>query len=111
MSETLTFLVQGSEPEPYTVTIIRDAANVTARCTCAAGIIGTYCKHRVALLTGESVEIVSPNAVEAAAIPQWVAGTDVEHAIAELRQAESRLEVAKREVASLKKALARALNN
>lgn len=50
MTEIFGFKVQGSEIDPYLVIFKISGANVTATCTCPAGISGTYCKHRVNLM-------------------------------------------------------------
>jgi len=111
--ETLEFLVQGSETEPYKVRFSRDGNNLTARCTCRAGQVGTYCKHRLGMLEGKTDNIVSGNESEVAVVQSWLPGTDVEAALNELREAKQRVEAAqkelKRELEGYKKKLARVL--
>lgn len=64
MASRLTFLVQGSEPEPYTVRFERDGDRLTAACTCAAGESGQYCKHRIRLLQGDLTGLVGGDNVD-----------------------------------------------
>jgi hypothetical protein len=103
------FLVQGSDSEPYRVIFSKNAANLRATCTCRAGEVGQYCKHRIRIIDGDSTGIVSDNMSAVPEIKIWAIGSDVERAILELRDAEQQLEEAKRRVASYKKKLARTL--
>jgi len=109
--EEITFLVQGSAPEPYVVRFKKDGGNLTAHCTCPAGVIGQYCKHRFRILDGCAEGIVSDNVAAVAAVASWLTGSDVETALRDVRAAEDRLETAKSELSACKKKLARALVN
>ncbi|MDD3180602.1 MAG: hypothetical protein PHQ04_09650 [Opitutaceae bacterium] len=107
----ITFLVQGSAVEPYVVRFTKNGSNLTAHCTCPAGVIGQYCKHRFRILKGDNEGIVSGNQEQVKEVASWLSGTDVETALHDVRSAEERLEAAKREFAVFKKKLARALMN
>jgi uncharacterized Zn finger protein len=109
--DEIIFLVQGSEAEPYKVTFSKNGDNLRARCTCRAGIMGQYCKHRLNILCGELESIVSNNQSDVAAVTSWLPGSDVEEALLKLAEAESTLAKAQAEVSGLKKALARKLAN
>lgn len=105
------FLVSGSQPEPYEVIVKVVGKNLTATCTCAAGVNGQHCKHRLSLLTGDASALISDNEVEATELPHLLQGTDVEAAIAELTAAENDAIRAKKRVSDAKKVLGRALSN
>ena len=106
------FKVQGSAPEPYEVTFVRRTdKNLSAACTCQAGVMGQYCKHRFAIMAGDATGIVSPNTADVAVVKSWVAGTDVEAALIRLTEAEDQLEKAKRNVSAMKKQVAAALKD
>ena len=107
--EEITFLVQGSAPEPYVVRFKKDGGNLTAHCTCPAGVVGQYCKHRFRILDGCAEGIVSDNAVAVSTVAAWLPGSDVEAALREVRAAEDRLETAKSDLSACKKRLARSL--
>lgn len=107
--KTLTFKVQGSEPEPYTTTFKRNGTNLTAHCTCRAGEVGQYCKHRLNIVQGITKGIVSGNEADVSTVVSWLSGTDVEKALQQVREAEKRFEQAKKELDGFKKELARAL--
>jgi uncharacterized Zn finger protein len=100
------FLVQGSAIEPYKVTFQKTEQHLSASCTCPAGINGQYCKHRFSILRGEIEGIVSNNLTEVKTIVDLLAGTDIEDALIEMKQAEIDAERAKKILAATKKKVA-----
>ncbi len=107
--ETIIFKVQGSASEPYTVLFKRSGTNFTAHCSCPAGKVGQYCKHRINILDGKSTGIVSGNESDIQTIMLWLKGTDVELALNQVREMEEKLESMKKQLDGFKKKLARAL--
>jgi DNA ligase (NAD+) len=108
MSE-IVFRVQGSEAEPYRVSFAKNGDNLTARCTCRAGYMGQFCKHRLDILCGDTGAIVSDNLADVTIVTSWLTGSDVEAALHRLAAAEATLAKAQAEVSGLKKALAKKL--
>ena len=106
--EEICFLVKGSAEEPYGVTFRKSANNLSAYCTCPAGMNGQYCKHRIKILCGVTHGIVSGNEVKVQIVTSWLPGTDVEVALSAVLDAEKQYEKAKLELSSAKKRLARA---
>lgn len=110
--QTLAFLVQGSAPEPYQVDFaLGDSGNITATCTCPAGAMGQYCKHRFNILAGDLTGIASGNEPDVALVSSWLPGSDVERALTALGDAEREFRVAKSRVAAAKKAIAKAMSD
>ena len=107
----LTFRVQGSAKEPYEIIFIKDGDSLTAICDCPAGTHGNFCKHRVGILDGKTAGITSENADQVQTVVGWLAGTDVEAALHELRRLEQAPDTAKSKLAVAKKKLARAMNS
>jgi hypothetical protein len=108
--DKITFLVQGSAAEPYEVVFkLRDYNNLSAYCTCQAGQKGTYCKHRLNILRGETRGIIGGNLDDVKTVLSWLPGTDVEAAIKKIESAEDALLLAKSNLAKSKKKLGRAL--
>ena len=107
----IVFRVQGSALEPYEVTFAKNNKNLTAHCSCPAGSVGQYCKHRLAILKGSNPGVVSGNECEISTVQNWVVDSDVGQAIAECVEAERGAEEAKAKLAICKKRLARALMN
>jgi len=109
--DEIKFLVKGSADDPYEVTFIKDGGSLTALCTCRAGQFGNSCKHRLSILDGKGSDISSDNSDQVSTIVNWLAGTDVESALAEMRAAEKAAVTAKRALDAAKKKLARAMNS
>ena len=109
--EEIIFLVKGSSADPYEVTFIKDGTSLTAICTCPAGTYGNYCKHRISILAGNAEAISSNNADKAATVVSWLAGTDVEAALSEMREAEKIADPEKKAFSAAKRKLARAMNS
>lgn len=107
--ERMVFLVQGSEIEPYRVTLEKVEGNLNAYCTCAAGSNGQYCKHRFRILSGNPEGIIGLDSNELRKAVDWLVGTDVEAALKTLVMAEDNFDAAKKELAKAKKLLAQAL--
>jgi len=109
--ESLIFRVQGSAEEPYSVEFRKDETKLRAYCSCPAGEVGQVCKHRIRILQGDSEGVVGTNQEEIKKVVLWLAGSDVEAAMHDLAEAETRFEQAKKDVSGLKKKLARVLTN
>lgn len=107
--ETIEFLVQGSAPEPYQVKFARSGSNVTAFCSCPAGEMGTYCKHRFAILGGVADAVVSENFGQVSMIASWLPGSNLAERLAEIDAATREVERAKKAEAQAKKKLAAAM--
>jgi hypothetical protein len=107
--ETLEFLVQGSEPDPYRVTFKKQGQNLNAYCTCAAGQNGMYCKHRFNIFSGSTDGVVSPNSDNVPIVASWLPGTDVEKAMKAIIALEKELSRLKKEISAAKRALAQTL--
>ncbi|MFV1851624.1 MAG: SWIM zinc finger family protein [Thalassospira sp.] len=108
--DELRFSIQGSSDEPYTVRFERPApGNLNAYCTCPAGQNGQYCKHRVNLLNGEIKGIVSGNESDLTKLAEMVSGSDVEATYNHVLDLEAQAANIKKQIASAKKDLARAM--
>lgn len=113
MSATrLRFLVQGSQEDPYEVTFVRRGiGNLSAYCTCRAGQVGRYCKHRVRLLIGDTTDLVSDNPDEAELLEPWLRGSDIEDAMDAVREAEAAVKAAKKRLRVARDRVARAMRD
>jgi uncharacterized Zn finger protein len=109
-NEELTILVKGSSADPYELIFIKDGASLTAICTCPAGSFGNLCKHRVAILDGDTSAVVGDDASKVPTVVGWLSGTDVESALAELR-AVIAAKAPKEDLAAAKRVLAKAMNS
>lgn len=110
--EEIGFLVQGSSEEPYRVVFTRRSPeNLSALCTCGAGVNGQYCKHRFAILAGDVAAIISGNEGDVPVVQSWLAGTDVELAMRRLRDLELEAMRTKDAISAAKKELARSMRD
>ena len=104
--ETIIFEVQGSAKEPYSVKFQQLAGRIAASCTCPAGVFQDLCKHRVMILNGITKDIVSDNAAAVAQIQQWIVGTEVAAALAEMTSIEAQIDQLKKQLKEVKKTVA-----
>ena len=104
------FLVQGSALEPYRVKFQLSGRNLNAHCSCPAGAVGQYCKHRFNILAGVTTGIVSHNSDMVPGVVAMLPGTDVEAGLALLASAETDFERAKKALSAAQNAMAAALN-
>ena len=109
--DELTFQVKGSSAEPYELTFIKDGDSLTALCSCPAGQYGNFCKHRIAILDGNSKAIVSDNQDQVATVTSWLQGTDVAAALTEFRVIEASKDASKSALMAAKRKLAKAMNS
>jgi uncharacterized Zn finger protein len=109
--QELTFFVKGSSADPYEVIFIKDGDSLTAICSCPAGQYSNFCKHRISILEGRFGAITSDNSDQAPQVVAWLAGTDVEAALEELRAAEKDPESDRKALNAAKRKLAQAMNN
>jgi len=109
--EELTLHVKGSSSDPYELTFIKDGDSLTALCNCPAGTFGNLCKHRVAILDGDNAAVIDDDVGKTGAVVRWLAGTDVETALAELREVEANKDSSKPDLVAAKRKLAKAMNS
>lgn len=105
------FFVQGSALEPYKVTFKKNGDNLSAYCTCPAGMNGQYCKHRFRILEGSTDGIVSNNSDDVTIVKSWLSGSDVETALLEVTEIEKAFLKAKKDLSIAKKKLARSMRD
>ena len=101
------FEVLGSQGDPYRVTFTSNGDRASASCTCPAGVQGTWCKHRTALLEGDVTALRSANASEVAALKDRLPGTSLGAAYSRWIEAEEGVAAAKKAADAAKRSLAR----
>jgi uncharacterized Zn finger protein len=110
--EEVLFEVQGSAVEPYCVVFVkRSKSNLSAYCSCPAGENGQYCKHRFSILDGLTKNIVSDNHDQVKLVQSWLLGTDVESALIQMRELETKAAQIKKELSASKKTVAKAMRD
>ena len=80
----------------------KEGEKFTVSCTCRAGQHGQSCRHRLNILAGERVDIVSENLEDVATVQSWLPGSHIESALNEVKEAEQFADAAKRKLSSAK---------
>jgi uncharacterized Zn finger protein len=107
--ERLEFMVLGGQGDEYRVVFEASGDNLSAFCTCPAGLNGQYCKHRFALMDGEYDQLVSRNEADLSRVKLLMKGSDLETAYKAVLAAEPAHSEAKRRLAAAKQKLAKAM--
>lgn len=110
--ERLYFTFKGSAKEPYQVEFVRRSeTNISAYCTCKAGQMGQYCKHRFGIIEGNPKGIISDNPEDAKTVQSWIPGTDLENTLNKVREIEVEAAEIKKRLTAAKKAVAKAMRD
>jgi hypothetical protein len=105
----LRFSATGSKGDPYEIVAQRRGQHVIITCTCGAGINGTYCKHRFALIHGDVSDLASNNIEDVKALRSMITGSTLADALTEVVQAEEVAAKANRLMSAAKKRVAQAM--
>ena len=79
------------------------------RCSCAAGAIRQFCKHRNSIIAGKFTDTIDANEVNIAKFKGWLAMSRVDAMQASIAAAEEEVKQAKKRVSMLKHELGRRL--
>ncbi|MBF0160438.1 MAG: hypothetical protein HQL58_13060 [Magnetococcales bacterium] len=104
------FQVADAHNKVFDVVFSRNGKNMTAICSCSAGV-NDVCQHRINILSGSAKGIISRNADEVRKVASWVAGTDVGKALQDVLEYAKRLENATEDFNSARKRLVKALRD
>ena len=109
----LTFNVQGSDPNPYTVEVQRTRnGHLTVTCTCKAGQYGRLCKHRVRLLSGEDTGVASRSERRnIAKVRDWLHNSNLEEPLLDVFQAQEALQEAEDHLRKVRRRLNRLMTD
>lgn len=105
--ETFTFRIQGSQEEPYEVAISLSEEALKITCTCKAGSVGQFCKHKMSVLNGDTSALAERGKDDIQGIPKLVYNTEAINVIKKIEDAEKDIEALKKSQTLLKKYLAR----
>jgi DNA polymerase-3 subunit epsilon len=78
IGEILCFSVKGSTGNIYEITARRLAKKLRISCTCQAGQMRSWCKHRTALLDGDISNLLSDNISDVKKLAEWAEGVKIE---------------------------------
>ncbi|WP_156916885.1 BRCT domain-containing protein [Leisingera aquimarina] len=101
------FLIESRSSENmYNVTVTQESNGPALTCTCPAAAMGSYCKHRLAIIDGDGRDVVRATH-DVKTVPALISGTPLEEAITRMRQQEQALKDAQAELKRIKKGVAR----
>jgi len=103
----ITFKIQGSTPEPYTVQFEMDNSILTVKCDCPAGSIGQLCKHRLNLFAADASNIIGNNQSQLNEALQWYTNSRISKEMLEMSILENEMETVKKKISNKKKQIAR----
>ena len=107
----ISYQVQGSASEPYSITISLDGTNLTCLCDCQAGMMGTHCKHWMSIFEGKKQDYIGLDAAQIDEIRSWMSGSDLEQAWIEVLRVLEEEKALKKEKKAAYKALQKEMRN
>jgi hypothetical protein len=107
--EQYTFEVKGSSGL-YKVTFTKKDEQVLTSCTCQAGEHSLHCKHRLAIIAGDTSNVLSGNESQIELVAGLIKGTVLEEVLCQFEQAKKEFDLAERRLNKAKKVLTKALN-
>lgn len=109
--EIVVLLVSSSQPEPYEVSVTVESDALAIRCTCPAGEWGKYCKHKAAVVLGDSTALYGDEQVERfEQARKWIVASTLPTLFAEIADSEKKAAVATALAKKTKEKVAKAMN-
>ncbi|WP_259068985.1 hypothetical protein HDF24_05845 [Mucilaginibacter sp. X4EP1] len=108
--QSLTFNIQGSSIEPYEVIFYLIDGKLSGSCTCAAGQVSKYCKHRLELLQGDAKAAINLNNSDHITAIKWYSSSDLKAKVDELNNIKKEIEALKNKQKSAETALSKLIS-
>jgi NAD-dependent DNA ligase len=106
----LEFLIQSrSSGSQYIIGVFEEDGRPVMTCTCPAGEMGSFCKHRIALIEGDFSEVIR-STHDPVEIGPALAGSELSASISRMRDQEQAIKAAQAELRGIKKGVARLMN-
>lgn len=104
------FLVKSSGTEPYLVAFNFSDGKLSITCNCKAGIFHQLCKHKLALLQGDSAMLHdSSSEPDLRKLQELISSTSYPELLQEIHQATVQADEAKKHLSKTKKLLGKAM--
>jgi len=104
------FLAKSSGGEPYQVIFICEENKLTVTCNCKAGIFNKSCKHKLALLQGDTSMLQNANSeVELGELQKAVSSSSYPELLEQIHHAKVAVDEAKTNLSKTKKSLEKAM--
>jgi hypothetical protein len=109
--DKISFLViSESSGEEYQVVATHSDNGLTFSCSCAAGVKGQLCKHRLSILDGTSKSLASMDPSKISQFKDWVSSSTLPVRMKLLEDAEAEVVRAKKSISSIKGEMGRRLD-
>jgi NAD-dependent DNA ligase len=106
----LEFLIESrSSGSKYIVGVFEEGGKPVMTCTCPAGEMGTFCKHRIALIDGDFADVIR-STHDPKEIATVLVGSELSASILRKRKQEQTIKDAQAELKMIKKGVARLMN-
>ncbi len=99
--------MRGSRGDTYKLEFEFTRGRLRASCNCAAGRNKLNCKHRLAILAGDTAALTSSNSEDVTRLLDLLRGSEVENAVQAVQHAQRSHDIAKTQLDSAKKSLER----
>lgn len=96
----------------YVVEFSLESSKLHVYCSCPAGALGKWCKHKMRLISGDvSGAIETSRLVDFVEVQSWVRNSEFPRLLDEIKSAEEEIQSAKTKMNNVKKALEKAAHN
>ena len=102
-----------SRKRPYRIEVLGQTDKVSVFCDCPAGALGRFCKHKAAVVSGDTALLALPDEEknEWEAVRKLLALSSLPAKLMELRDAEKDPEVSKQQIKGLKLRISRMMQD
>ncbi len=109
--EIVILVASSSQEEPYEVTVSLDLNILAIHCTCAAGEWGKYCKHKTAVVLGDTTALHGGGQSQSfEKARQWIIESQLPKLFEEIAEAEKKAAAATVHAKKIKEKTAKSMN-
>ena len=105
----ISYKVQGSAKNPYTIVIKKNNNKIQCLCDCDAGRNKMHCKHWMGVFEGKKQEYIGISKEQLDEIKSWLSGSDVEQAWNDYQKIKEKEDDLKKQIALEKKKIMKKL--
>lgn len=92
----------------YVVEFSLESGKLHVYCSCPAGVLGKWCKHKMWLISGDVSGVVGSGATDIVEVQGWIRNSEFPRLLGEIKLAENEMQAAKIKMDNVKKALEKA---
>lgn len=92
----------------YAVEFSLESGKLAVHCSCPAGALGKWCKHKMCLISGDVSGVIGSGADDVVEVLGWIRNSEFPRLLGEIKLAENEMQAAKIKMDNLKKALGKA---